>query len=42
MKYDTATETQTLEKRNIFSFLIYLCFSEADLEHLLQENGLVG
>ena len=35
MEYDTATETQILEKGNTLSVLIYLCFPEADLELLL-------
>ena len=29
MEYDTASETQTLEKDDAVSILIYLCFSEA-------------
>ena len=43
MEYDTASETQTLEKDNTVSIYIYLRFSETDLGLLLQdENGLVS
>ena len=43
INYDSVSETQALEKDNTVSILIYLCFSEADLGLLLQEeNGLVG
>ena len=43
MEYDVASETQTMEKDDTVSILIYLRFSEADLGLLLQEeNGLVS
>ena len=35
MDCDTASETQTLEKDDTVSILIYLCFSEAHLGLLL-------
>ena len=35
MKNDLGSETQTLEKDDIVSILIYLGFSEADLQFLL-------
>ena len=34
MKKDSISETQTLEKDDIVSILIYLCFLEVDLGHL--------
>ena len=37
MKYDMASETQTMEKDNTFSILICPCFLEADLGLLLKE-----
>ena len=43
MEYDTASETETLEKDNTVSIYIYLRFSETGLGLLLQdENGLVS
>ena len=43
MEYGTVSETQTKEKDDAFSILIYLRFSEADVGLILQEeNGLVA
>ena len=39
MEYDTASETQTLEKDSIVSILIYQWFLEADLGLLLYEGN---
>ena len=40
MEQSTITETQTVEKDDIASILIYLCFSETDLGSLTQDGTL--